>query len=80
MTAMKTLKTYSNRVEADLDRIVLEHDEVPCVVVGIGVAMEGGIEGVRLLVPADHVERAIAVLDANRDANRDACSAPDGEP
>ncbi|MBN1240002.1 MAG: DUF2007 domain-containing protein [Gammaproteobacteria bacterium] len=65
---MKTLKTYGSRVEADLDRIVLEHADVPCVVVGIGVAMEGGIEGVRLLVPEEQAERAIEVLDANAEA------------
>lgn len=65
MAGLRTLKTYSNRVEADLDRIVLDHAEVPCAVVGIGVAMEGGIEGVRLLVPEDHVERALEVLDTH---------------
>ena len=65
MAGMKTLKTYASRVEADLDRIVLEQADVPCVVVGIGVAMEGGIQGVRLLVPEDQAQRAIEVLDAD---------------
>jgi len=36
---------------------------VPSVVVGIGVGMEGGMEGVQLLVPEDQVEAALAVLD-----------------
>lgn len=65
MAGMKTLKTYASRVEADLDRIVLEQADVPCVVVGIGVAMEGGIEGVRLLVPEEQAQRAIDVLDSD---------------
>jgi hypothetical protein len=35
---------------------------VPSVVVGIGVAMEGGAAGVQLLVPDESVEAALAVL------------------
>lgn len=39
---MKTIKTYSSRVEADLARIALDAAGVPSVVVGVGVGMEGG--------------------------------------
>ena len=59
---MKTIKTYPSRVEADLARIALDAAEVPSVVVGIGVGMEGGMEGVQLLVPDDQVEAALAIL------------------
>jgi hypothetical protein len=40
----------------------LEAAGVPSVVVGIGVGMEGGVEGVQLLVPDDRVEEALALL------------------
>jgi len=36
---------------------------VPSVVVGVGVAMEGGVAGVQLLVPDDRVEAAMKVLE-----------------
>ena len=60
---MKAIKSYPTRVEADLARIALDAAGVPSVVVGIGVGMEGGMEGVQLLVPEDQVEAALAVLD-----------------
>lgn len=59
---MKTIGTYQTRVEADLARIALENADIPAVVVGVGTAMEGGIAGVRLLVPDDRVEAALKVL------------------
>ncbi len=59
---MKTIKTYSSRIEADLARITLDAAEVPSVVVGIGVGMEGGMAGVQLLVPEDQVEPALEIL------------------
>ena len=59
---MKTIKTYSTRVEADLARIALEAAGIPATVVGIGVGMEGGTAGVQLLVPSDRVEAALKVL------------------
>ena len=60
---MKTIKRYPTRVEADLARIALDAAGVPAVVVGIGVGMEGGIDGVQLLVPEDQIDAALAVLD-----------------
>jgi len=59
---MKTIKTYPSRIEADLARIALDAAEVASVVVGIGVGMEGGMEGVQLLVPEDQVEAALKIL------------------
>jgi hypothetical protein len=63
---MEVIKTYATRVEADLDRIELEAAEIPCMVIGIDAAMEGGIAGVRLLVPHDQVERALEVLERRK--------------
>src|SRR5216684_3120212 len=60
--SMKTIKTYSTRVEADVARIALDAAGVPSVVVGVGVGMEGGTGGVQLLVEDDRVERALKVL------------------
>lgn len=60
---MKAIKTYPSRVEADLAKIALDGAGVPSVVVGIGVSMEGGAAGVQLLVPEDHVEAALRVLE-----------------
>jgi Putative prokaryotic signal transducing protein len=59
---MKIIKSYSTRVEADLARIALEAADVPSVVVGLGVGMDGGTAGVQLLVPDDRVEAALSVL------------------
>jgi hypothetical protein len=59
---MKTIKTYSTQVEADLARIALDAAGVPSVVVGVGANMEGGAGGVQLLVEDDRVEAALKVL------------------
>lgn len=59
---MKAIKTYPSRIEADLARIALDAADVPSVVVGIGVGMEGGMEGVQLLVPEEQVETALQIL------------------
>lgn len=59
---MKSIKSYPSRVEADLARIALEAADIPAVVIGIGLGMEGGPEGVQLLVPEEHVKEALQVL------------------
>jgi hypothetical protein len=59
---MKTIRTYSTRVEADLARIALDAAAIPSVVVGIGVGMEGGVAGVQLLVLDDRTEAALTLL------------------
>ncbi len=59
---MKTIKTYSTSVEADLARLALEAAGIPSTVLGISAGMEGGAGGVQLLVPDDRVEAALIVL------------------
>jgi hypothetical protein len=61
-TMMQAIKTYPTTVEAELAKIALDAADVPSVVVGTGVTMEGGLAGVQLLVPDDHVEAALEVL------------------
>jgi hypothetical protein len=56
------IKSYPSRLDADLARIELDSAGIPSVVVGIGLGMEGGTEGVQLLVPDDQAEAARAVL------------------
>lgn len=62
---MVTIKTYPTRFEADAARIELEAAGIPSIVVGVGVAMEGGMAGVQLQVAPDHVEAALKVLEAS---------------
>ena len=59
---MKTIKTYSTRVEAEVAKIALAAAGVSAVVVGIGTDLEGGTSGVQLLVPDESVEKALKVL------------------
>lgn len=59
---MKAVSTYSNRLEADLAKLALEGAGIPSVVVGIGVGMEGGPAGVRLLVPEGSLDEARILL------------------
>jgi phage-related minor tail protein len=60
---MKSVKTYTTTVEADLAKIALDAAGVPSVVVGVGAAMEGGVAGVQLLVPDECVEAALRALE-----------------
>jgi hypothetical protein len=60
---MKAIKTYSTRLDADLAKIELDAANVPSVVVGTGVDVEGGAAGVQLLVPDECVEAALMVLE-----------------
>jgi hypothetical protein len=59
---MVVIKTYGNRLDADLASIRLRGKGIAATVVGIGVAMEGGDSGVRLLVPDDQAEEALELL------------------
>lgn len=59
---MKIIRSYSMQFEADLARIALEGADIPAVVVGVGMGMEGGMSGVQLLVPEDRIDAALKVL------------------
>ena len=59
---MTPIKTYSSRIEADLASIELRAAGIAATIVGVGVGMEGGAEGVRLMVPDDQAEAALEVL------------------
>jgi hypothetical protein len=60
---MKTVKTYSTRVDAEVAKIALAAEDVPAVVVGVGTELEGGSAGVQLLVPDECVETALKILE-----------------
>jgi hypothetical protein len=60
---MIVVKTYSTRLEADLDRIAVEAAGIQAVVVGVDAAMEGGVAGVKLLVPDNEVKQALEILE-----------------
>jgi len=62
---MKLIRTYGTRLEADLARIELNSHGIPGIVVGVGVTMEGGAEGVQLFVPDDQVDAALEVVSAS---------------
>ena len=59
---MEPIKTYPTTLEADLARITLEAAGIPATVVGVGVGMEGGFGGVRLMVPREHAAAALKLL------------------
>lgn len=60
---MKAIKSYPSSLEADLARIALEAADIPALVVGVGVGMEGGAQGIQLLVPDACVDAALKVLE-----------------
>lgn len=55
---MKAIRNYTLESEADLARIALEGNDIPAVVVGVGIGMKSGV----LLVPEDRIEAALKVL------------------
>ena len=59
---MSTVKTYSTTLEAELASARLRAEGIAATIVGVGIAMEGGAEGVRLLVPDEVVENALEIL------------------
>jgi hypothetical protein len=63
---MTPIKTYSTRVEADLARIALSAEGIESTVVGIDLALEGGADGVRLLVDDRQADAARKVLGRGR--------------
>ena len=59
---MTPVKTYLTRLEADLATIVLRAEGILATAIGAGVAKEGHIEEVRVLVPEEQIEAARNVL------------------
>jgi len=59
---MKIIRIYPTTIEADVARIALESAGIPSRVVGVAAGMEGGLDGVQLLVPDDQVKAALAAL------------------
>ena len=60
--ALVTIKTYSTPFEAQQAKIALEGAGITCLVLGVGVSMEGGMQGVQLQVLPDQVEEALEIL------------------
>jgi hypothetical protein len=60
---MMTVGTYATRVEAELAKLALDAARIPSIIVGVDAAMEGGIAGVRLQVPEDHIASATEILE-----------------
>lgn len=67
---MRAIRRYTMRIEADLARIALEGADIPAVVVGVGMGMEGGMGGVQLLVPEECVGAALEALKELEDPPR----------
>jgi homoserine acetyltransferase len=61
-TALITIKTYPTPFEAQQAKIVLDAAGISCLVLGVGVSMEGGMEGVQLQVLPDQVDEALDLL------------------
>jgi hypothetical protein len=59
---MRTIKTYTTKLEAELARLPLERAGIPSMIVGIDAGMEGGAAGVQLLVPEDCTKEALTLL------------------
>lgn len=62
---MRLIKTYSTRIEADLASIELDAAGIAATIIGVGVGMEGGAEGVRLMVEDAQVEEALTILGSS---------------
>jgi hypothetical protein len=58
-----TVKTFATRPEAEIAKIALDAAEVPSIIVGVDVGMEGGIAGIKLQVPDDFVASAREILE-----------------
>ena len=62
---MKTIRTYVNAVEAEMDRQVLENEGVrACVIDGnMGSMLSVAVGGVKLMVDDADVEKATEILE-----------------
>ena len=60
---MTVIRTYTTSLAAELAKLALEGADIPAMVLGVDVGMEGGGAGVQLLVADEYAEAALAVLD-----------------
>lgn len=64
---MVVLKTYRDRMSAEVDRSLLDSESIPALVTsddeGGMNSMLGATTGVRLLVSEDHLEEAVKLLE-----------------
>jgi len=67
LRSMKLIKTYNSRLEADFAKIALKAKGIRATVVGVDLAMEGGIDGVKLHVADDQADAARDVLGEGRE-------------
>jgi len=61
--AMRVVRSFPSKLDADLAKLALDAAGVPSLVVGTGVEFEGGANGVQLLVPDEWVAAATAALE-----------------
>jgi len=66
LPVVKLVKTYNSRLEADFAKIALSAKGIPATVIGIDLAMEGGIDGVKVLVRDEQADAARDVLAERR--------------
>jgi len=59
---MVTIGRYGNRIEAEFDHTRLESAGIASLVLGLGVAMEGGMQGIQLQVAEVDVDAAREIL------------------
>lgn len=55
---------------SDSSSLCAEGADIPAVVVGVGMGMEGGMAGVQVLVPEDCIQAALEVLKEFEDQDR----------
>jgi hypothetical protein len=59
---MTPVRTYATRLEAELASVRLRAEGITATIVGVGLELEGGASGVRLLVPDDQAGEALEIL------------------
>lgn len=63
-------ETSCSILDRGISSLCAEGADIPAVVVGVGMGMEGGMAGVQLLVPEDCLQAALEVLKEFEDQDR----------